>query len=316
MADLRQDSQGGWTRRILRDPLTHFVVAGGVLFAAWTAFSPQATPPPDPMRIEITEADMRQIATVMLAQGRGLPDADQLRELARQEAVQRILVKEAMSLGLDQDDEVINRRLAQKMDFLLADLARLGEPSEEELRDWYAENLDRFAVPPRASFRHLYFAQDARGLDGAREDAAALRPTLAGIGPDDPRLAGMADRFMFRDYYGGRTPDEVAKEFGPGFAGELFAQAPGHWTGPIRSGYGWHLAWIDTLEPGHPADFGTISDAVTSAWLDERYREIRDRAYGEMLSRYTIVIPDPETVDLAPAAVSAKRQAPDGMAIR
>lgn len=284
----------------LRDPLTHFVVAGGLLFAVWTAFSPQAAPPTDPMRIEVTEDDLRQIALVWLSQGRPLPTPDQMRELARHEATQRVLVREAMSLGLDRDDEIIARRLAQKMDFLLADLATLDEPTEDELRAWYVENEDHFALPPRVSFRHLYFSQDAHGVDGARTAAAEVLPTLAAVGPDDPQLSGMADRFMFRDYYGGRTPAEIAKEFGPAFAEDLFAQTPAGWAGPIRSGYGWHLVWIDTLEPGRPADFETIREGVRSAWLDERYREIRERAYDEMLSRYTIVIPDPGTVDLAP----------------
>jgi peptidyl-prolyl cis-trans isomerase C len=314
------DPRGQRVRRrlsaALRDPLTHFVIGGGLLFAAWYAFVPEATAPvaDDAMRVEITEADMRRIATVLMAQGRGLPDAAQMRDLAEQEAIQRILVQEAMSLGLDRDDEVINRRLAQKMDFLLADLASLDEPTEAELRAWYAGNLDRFALPPLVSFRHLYFAQDARGLEGARRDAEALLPTLAGTGPDDPLLAGIADRFMFRDYYGGRSPVDIAKEFGPGFAEALFALRPGEWLGPIRSGYGWHLVWIDTLEPGHAADFETVRDRVEAAWLEERHREIRDRAYDEMLSRYTIVMPDPATVDFAPAERAAERPSADTVA--
>jgi peptidyl-prolyl cis-trans isomerase C len=298
---MRNGTRVGLLARAMRDPLVHFVLGGGVLFVAWSAFSPPSMPPTDPMRIEITDDDLRQIALVWLSQGRPLPSPDQMRELAQQEATQRILVREAVALGLDQDDEIIARRLAQKMDFLLADLAKLDEPTEDELRAWYGENLDLFAMPPRVSFRHLYFAQDARGLDGARADAEALLPTLAGMGPDDAGLRKLADRFMFRDYYGGKSPVDVAKEFGPGFAEAIFTFKEGVWSGPIRSGYGWHLVRVDALEPGHAADFDSIRDTVRSAWLDQRYREIRDRAYDEMVSRYTIIVPDPETVDFRPA---------------
>lgn len=298
----RNEPPGRWRRGLglaLRDPLTHFVAGGAVLFAAYVFVSPEGDAPiADPTVIELTEHDIRQIALVWLAQGRAIPSAEQIRELANQEATQRILVREAKSLGLDQDDEVISRRLAQKMDFLLADLAALKSPSDEELRAWYADNSNRFALPPRVSFRHLYLAQDRRGVDGARGDAEKLLPVLAGIGPDDPRLAELGDQFMFRDYYGGRTPTEIAKEFGSEFATAIFTLAPGAWRGPIRSGYGWHLIWIDTLEPGHAADFATIEDAIRSTWLEERYREIRDRAYEEMLSRYTVVLPDLETIEL------------------
>lgn len=277
-----------------------------MLFVLWAGLAPQAAPSADPMRIEITEADMRQIALVWLSQGRDLPSPDQMRKLAHQEATQRVLVREALALGLDQDDEIIARRLAQKMDFLLADLATLAEPSRSELHTWFERNLDRFAMPPRVSFRHLYFSQDKRGLDGARADAQDLLPTLAGVSPDDPRLPALADRFMFLDYYGGKTPLEVSKAFGPAFADALFALSPGGWLGPLRSGYGWHLVYIDTLAPPHTADFETIRPAIRSAWLDERYREIRDRAYAEMLSRYTIVLPDPEAIDLALSRRSAQ----------
>jgi hypothetical protein len=50
--------QRGLLGTALRDPLTHFVIGGALLFAAWAGFSPQAAPPPDPMRIEITEDDL------------------------------------------------------------------------------------------------------------------------------------------------------------------------------------------------------------------------------------------------------------------
>ncbi len=298
-------------RRVVKEPLVQFLFAGGLLFAVYWAVSPQDfAPPADPSRVEMTDDDMRQIALVWLAQGRSIPDPKRMRELAKQEAVQRILVREAMALGLDQDDEIIERRLAQKMDFLLVDLAELDEPSEAELRAWYAKDTERFAMPPRVSFRHLYFSQDERGLDGARADAEALLPSLARTAVDDPGPSARADRFMFRDYYGGRSPAEIAKEFGPAFADELFKLTPGRWQGPIRSGYGWHLVWIDTLEPARAADFDTIADAVRSAWLDERYREIRDRAYDEMLSRYTIAISDPATIDFTTLRVPSGDASP------
>lgn len=295
---------------VLRDPLTHFVLAGGALFAAYGAFAPQAVQPADEMRIEITEGDLRQIALVQLAQGRAAPDPQVLRQLARDEAIQRILAREAVALGLDRDDEIIARRLAQKMDFLLADLAALDEPTQDELRTWYDAHAERFLLPPRASFRHLYFAPDKRGADAARRDAEAALPALADLGPSAPELADVGDRFMFRDYYGGRTLDEMAKEFGPGFARELFAQPTGRWLGPIRSGYGWHLVFVDTLEAGRTAPFETVADAALSAYLEERYREIRERAYDEMLSRYTIVMPDPETLALDPRQAAGVATSP------
>jgi parvulin-like peptidyl-prolyl isomerase len=219
--------------------------------------------------------------------------------------MQRILAREAIALGLDRGDEIIERRLAQKMDFLLADLAQLEPPSRDELAAWYASNADRFTLPPRASFRHLYFSPDARGDEGARAAAEAAVAEVADSPLGAPDLA-RADRFMFQDFYGGRTPEQVSKDFGPDFAAGVFALAPGGWHGPIRSGYGWHLVRLETLEPARVAVLDEIEADVRAAWTGERYGEIRRRAEDDMRARYTIVIPPFDPTELgtlsAPAA--------------
>lgn len=292
--------------RVLRDPLTHFVVAGGLLFAAWSAFAPEAQQAADPMRIELTVDDMKQLALVQLAQGLPLPDRDTLRSLGEQRATQRILAREAAAFGLDRDDEIIERRLAQKMDFLLADLAQLEPPDRDALAAWYTAHADRFTQPPRASFRHVYFSPDGRG-DAAASAAAAL-PEVSGLPIDSPALAAVGDRFMFQDFYGERTPEQVGKDFGPDFAAALFALQPGAWAGPVRSGYGWHLVRIDTLVPARVPALDEIEADVRAVWTNERYGEIRKRAEDDMRSRYTVVIPDlapSDLVDLGAPPASA-----------
>lgn len=297
----------GLAARVLRDPLLHFVVAGGLLFAAWSAFAPEAQQAADPMRIELTRDEMKQLALSQVAQGLPLPDADQLKALGEERATQRMLAREAVAFGLDRDDDIIERRLAQKMDFLLADLSGLTPPSHDDLAVWYAAHADRFMLPPRVSFRHVYFSPDGRGDAAASAAAAAALPGVAGLPIDAPALAGVGDRFMFQNFYGGRTPEEVGKEFGPDFAAALLKLEPGTWAGPIRSGYGEHLVRIDTLEPSRLPALDEIEADVRAAWTEERYNEIRKRAEDDMRARYTVVIPtlDPaDLVDLSPAAAS------------
>lgn len=307
MNDAPKDATGGgWPARLLRDPLLHFVIAGVVIFGAYSVFSPEARPEADPTRIELTADEMRQIALSQLAQGLPLPDAAELHALGEQRATQRILAREAVNFGLDQDDEIIERRLAQKMDFLLADLSQLQPPSHDALAAWYAAHADRFAQPPRASFRHVYFSPDRRAQ--AESDAAAALPEVAGLPIDAPALAAVGDRFMFQDFYGARTPEDVGRAFGPDFSAALFAIAPGAWAGPIRSGFGWHLVRVDTLEPARVPALDEVEADVRAAWTEERYAEIRQRAEDDMRARYTIVVPDIDPADLAD--LSARRPAP------
>jgi hypothetical protein len=294
--DTDQVSRKKW-QRLLSEPLLHFLVVGVLLFGGYRVVSPEPEEAVDTLQIELTSDDIRQLAVAWLAQGRPLPTPDQLRSLVDQKITEEILFREAVALGLDRDDQIIKRRLAQKMDFLAADLAALEEPTAAQLSEWYSKHSDRFALPPHASFRHLYFSPDKHG-GAARDDAEAALAVLASEPVDSPIGKTLADPFMLRNYYGDSTPEQMAKEFGPAFAETLFGLKPGSWQGPVQSGYGWHLVWIDSIEPGRVPAFEEIGPDAKSAWLDDRYREVKRRALEEMRARYTVVVPAFDAVDL------------------
>jgi peptidyl-prolyl cis-trans isomerase C len=284
-------------QKILSEPLLHFFVVGALVFGAYRFFYSDPEQAADPQRIELTEGDVQQLAVSWLAQGRPLPSPDELRSLIEQKVDEEILSREAIALGLDQNDQIIKRRLAQKMDFLAADLAAIEEPSDTQLADWYANNSDRFALPPHASFRHLYFSPDKRG-SAVHDDAAAALAMLAGKPADAPEGQALADPFMLRDFYGDATPAQTAKEFGPAFAETVFGLKSGAWQGPVQSGYGWHLVWVDSIEPGRVPPYEEVKADVKAAWLDARYQEVKRNALEEMRSRYTVVVVPLENVNL------------------
>src|ERR1700746_2622433 len=171
-------------RRWLREPLVHFLLAGALIFATYELLSPAADRTDRANQIVLTKDDLRQLAVHWLAQGRPAPTADEMRELVEQRVSEEILSREAVALGLDKDDEIIKRRLAQKMNFLAEDIAALQNPSDAELRAWYAQNSGRFALPSRTSFHHLYFSAD-RG-SGARNAAAMALTRIADKPSDTP----------------------------------------------------------------------------------------------------------------------------------
>ena len=78
-------------------------------------------------------------------------------------------------MGLDKDDTIVKRRMAQKMEFLAEDVATAREPTTEELSVWYEKNSDKFALPSRVSFRHLYFSPDRRGARALGNHAGNVR---------------------------------------------------------------------------------------------------------------------------------------------
>lgn len=161
-------------------------------------------------------------------------------------------------------------------------------------------------LPARATFRLLYFSPDRRG-DRARDDATHALEQLASEPGDAPGAAALADPFMFQDYYGDRSFGDVAKAFGPGFAEALFQRAPGAWHGPIESGYGWHLVFVDSLTPSRTPAFEEVTADVRSAWLAAQREELQERALHDLKGRYEIVLPEDLAVSwpVAPEAVQA-----------
>jgi len=182
--------------------------------------------------------------------------------------------------------------MAQKMQFLAEDVAAAREPAREELGTWFEANRDQFALPPRISFRHLYFSPDRRGTR-ARDDAAAALTKLAGQPEDSNLAATLADAFMFQEYYRDRAPEFLGKAFGPTFALAVAKLAPGSWQGPIESGFGWHLVFVDTLIPGRVPAFEEAEAEVRKAWLAEQKVQAWEKAYLDMRAKYTVPLPAP-----------------------
>jgi hypothetical protein len=102
---------------------------------------------------------------------------------------------------------------------------------------------------------------------------------------------------MFQDYYAERNTEQVAREFGPNFAKALFGLEVGAWRGPIQSGYGWHLVFVEASEAGRVPAFEEVSTSVKTAWLAQKQRDIKRIAFAAMRARYTVVVPPIASVD-------------------
>ena len=275
-------------RRLLREPLIQFLLVGLLLFAGWRLVAPAQAGRDALNRIVITEDDLKQMTEAWMAQGMPPPTPQQLQTLVDKRVREEVLYREALALGLDKDDVIVRRQLARKMEFVAEDVSKLDEPTPQQLRAWFDQNTSRFALPARATFRHVYFSPDRRGAS-ARADAEAALARFTGQPIDVSTTAG--DPFMFQSFYGDRSMDVVAKEFGPAFARALAATPPGAWTGPVQSGYGWHLVFIDAMTPQRVPDFEEIEPEVRNAWTEDHREKTRDKLYEAMRARYEVVLP-------------------------
>src|SRR5271157_2406032 len=294
----------------LREPLLHFLLLGVALFAIYGYMHRGRGGFESSRQIKLSLDELAQMDMYFESQWHRQPTAAEFQAMVEDKVREEVLYREALAMSLDKDDTIVKRRMAQKMQFLAEDVAAAHEPSTAELKAWFEKNSNKFALPSRYSFRHLYFSPDKRGKN-AQADAAAALTKIAGQ-PEDSKLAAAAgDSFMFQDYYGDRTPEAIAKEFGPQFAVALEKLKPGSWQGPVESGYGWHLVYVDTVIPGRIPAFEEMEPDVKTAWLGEQKKEAWQKAYAEMRAKYTVLLPGPSDKEAAQAPVPPpKKQVP------
>ena len=291
-------------KRLLREPLIHFLLLGAVLFIVYHYTQPDRGAAPSSKQIQLTLDDLNQLNLYFQAQWRRPPTPEEFRRLVENKVQEEVLYREALAMGLDKSDTIVKRRMAQKMQFLAEDVAAAREPTTAELKSWFEKNSAKFALPSRVSFRHLYFSPDRRG-QRARDDAVKALTKLAGQPEDSKLAASLADPFMFQDYYRDRAPDYLGKEFGPQFAQAVEKLIPGSWQGPIESGFGWHLVFVDTVIPGRIPAFEEIEPDVKTAWLGEQKAEAWQKAYTAMRAKYTVLLPAPPDKELPGAAAAS-----------
>ncbi|MGE5375263.1 MAG: peptidyl-prolyl cis-trans isomerase, partial [Bacteroidota bacterium] len=141
-------------KRLLREPLVHFLLIGLALFAVY-GYMQRGLGGVDPSKqIALTLDDLRQMDMYFVSQWHRQPTPEEFQAMVEDKVREEVLYREALAMGLDKDDTIVKRRMAQKMQFLAEDVAAAHEPSTDELKAWFDKNKEKFALPSRYSFRH------------------------------------------------------------------------------------------------------------------------------------------------------------------
>ncbi|MBL8556809.1 MAG: peptidyl-prolyl cis-trans isomerase [Phenylobacterium sp.] len=277
-------ARGGRVRRILREPLLHFFVAGLLLFLAGQAWRDAN----DRRTITVTPQRVAALAQTYRLQFGAPPSPRQLEDAVDAWVREEAMVREGQAMGFDRDDEVVRRRIAQKVEFLYQDRSLPKPPDEAELRAWFDARAARYAAPVRTSFNHLYFSPDRPGDAGARAQAA-LTALIGGAPPD----AVDADPYPEQSRYAALTATEARRLFGDT---ELAARIDGApvraWSGPYRSGYGWHLVYVTDRAPAGRAPFETVQAQVLQDYLADTQAQANAKAVARLVGRYRVVRED------------------------
>ncbi len=187
-------------------------------------------------------------------------------------------------MGLDQNDPIIRRRLAQKVEFLVSDTSRLAEPTDEDLRRFYEANKESFHATARVSFIHVFFSPESR-----RDAASDAKAALAALSIGAP-LTGVGDPFPIDSEVRDNISQTVAAQFGDAFAKAVFALKPGAWQGPVASSFGLHLVRLTEAKPARQLAFSEVEPQLRERWRDEHQRAANIEHYDGLLKKYGVVM--------------------------
>jgi hypothetical protein len=275
--------------KLFREPLLHFLIAGVLLFGGygWLRHGEPALQTEEPVRIG--DGEISWLRETFANQWHREPTGEEMHGLLATLLEEVLLAREARSLGLDQNDTIVRRRLAQKLTFLVEDTSRIADPSEDELRRFYAAHAERYRTNPLVSFSHIFFSPERRPhADADARTALALISTAGGQVEKLPD----GDRILLENSFENIDVHEVSSLFGPDFAHTVFALPPGSWSGPIRSAFGLHLVQVTELRRANLRPFDDVRDTVTADWRRQRNSETKQAYLARLRDKYGVVIGD------------------------
>jgi hypothetical protein len=276
-------------RRILREPLVHFLAIGALMFAVYAAVSHRNR---DPGAIEVGQGQIDMMTAVFERTWQRAPTADDVKALIDDYVRDEVFYREGVAMGLEREDPLIRRRMRQKVEFLAESMNGVPEASDAALQAYLDGHRERFASPARVTFQQVYLGTTANA------DTTRLLAQLNKLGDSD--AAADIGRPTQLDARMDLAPStDIARSFGRQFAQTLVAIPPGAWRGPIASDYGLHLVRVSERVEARAPALNEVREPVKRDWLRDELVAANEKYYEGLRARYTVRIDGPR-VALAP----------------
>jgi len=282
-------------KRLLREPLFHFLVAGVLIFVLSDLLGRSQRDVG--LRVVITQDQIERLAALWERVRQRPPTATELKGLVDDYVKEEIFYREALALGLDRNDTIIRRRLRQKMEFLTSDIENDPEPSEAELNAYLKRHANRYQIEPKVAIRQIYLNTDRRGTAASRDAERFLSVVKAKGGDAD--ISAMGDPTQLPAEISLSSKSEIARIFGEEFASKVVGLDIGKWVGPLRSAYGAHIVIVQQRKDGRKPVLHEVRKVLKRDWLAERRIEKQQDRFELLRQAYTITIEWPQTVQNA-----------------
>ena len=276
-------------KKLIKDPLLHFLVIGALLFFSFEIFSKPADN--SEQEIIVTQGEIDSLRANFKRTWQRPPTEKELDGLIENRVRDEIALREAKAMGLDRGDATIRRRMRMKLELLLEDIAGLDSPTEAELENYLRENGETFFIEPQFSFKQVYFSLDKQTAKNEMSRTLAAL-TEAGDAADPAEYGGLP-------MLPGEVPlsyaSVIKRQFGESFVAGLQKAETGRWFGPIESGYGLHLVFVREQISGRFPKLSEVRKEVEREWTSQQRKKVREDAYRKLRKRYSVMIEAQQT---------------------
>lgn len=273
--------------KLLREPLLHFLFLGAGIFFFYAQF--YASQENSEQKIIITKAKIETLANAFIkAKGRA-PTADEMQKQLEYSIREQVLYREAIAMGLDKEDTIIQRRLAQKVKYLFNDLSIIDKASDKQLETFIQEHPSKFIKPAMISFSQIYFDPKEHN-DSLNKNAQSLVEKLR-KGTIKNSIS-LGDRSLLPYEFNNERKSDIISMFGNAFMTQAFSASNHKWEGPFSSAYGLHLIYIHKKTEAQLPKLAKIRAKVQREWISMKQYEANEIFYQSMYKNYKIIIDD------------------------
>ncbi|HEY6722429.1 MAG TPA: peptidylprolyl isomerase [Polyangiaceae bacterium] len=274
---------------IFKEPFLQFLLLGTTIFALYQAAGGE---PEDSQAVVVTPALVDSIRARLAAEQQRPPNGDELAQEVAKELRLELMYREGQSLGLDQDD-VIKRRVAEKVEFLAADLASAPPIEERAVRAAYDRAGQKYVRPPRVSLRQLLFAGDDAKVAAERAHRAYVQLKSGTVAFEAARAR--ATPTLLPTTLERADASTLARSYGSDFARRVMSATTTGWLLPFESGFGVHVVEVTEVLPSGPLPFAEAREEIRLDLERQQQERSAEALYQRLRAKYPIRL---DTVNL------------------
>lgn len=283
-------------KKIAKEPLLHFLLAGFLLFVYFKLTGGDSGLENTISINKETMLNFMQFQSKAFNKDVFEAKFEQFSETEKQQLLKQYiqeeaLYREAVKLGLDQNDFVIKRRIVQKMEFILDDFDEsIVTISQDSLEAYYQQHQQRYFQPTQYTFAHIFFKKSAKEDGLKRAKAFMQSPKHQTLSTTESLPYG--DRFLYHRNYAEKAVNFLESQFGISFT-QAIAKLEAtelKWQGPIPSEHGWHWVKLVHKSTANFANLTDIESTVKADYLGYLKRQHKERQIERLVVEYDVSI--------------------------